>query len=569
MQSVYSKLLSGSMKSHRNRAFLCVVALLSVMFSQATPSIAQVSGQPTTGSGGSSATIPGDPYVTTPEIASAEGIALEMPPADKLLPISSKLPPIKLEASYTAPISLREALSSALENNLAIGIQRAQVDSQKWLFVGALGRFLPNVLMSYDQRFLKGSNLIGGVIPATFSTPNVSTSAGFNFPGFQGGRVVFGSLVARNNYRASKYGLKGSVNDVLLQVSQLYFNLMRQEALLQIQVQAVEVSRAQLKLNRQLQAAGTGTYFNVLQAETQLARDEQSLLQQEVALRQSAIQLGAALNANLAVNLLSVENRVQKARVFDPELTINDLIGIAIANRPELKQYQYLRLAARRNIQVAAAPLYPQFSFFGSVAGNGATLTNTSQLSNPSFTTVPISDPIPQIQRENASGVPTPVQLAGVVFNPPAVVRRQVRKSYTIGIRVDWNYPNLGVPDMANVQSNRAIARQVTLQANQQLLNVLTQVRQSYLNSHTAEKVIDVATAQVLSSAEQLRLARVRLANGVGINLDVIQAQQAWVQALANKANAIIDFNIAQAQVLRDTGVITVDTMTSGRLVRK
>jgi outer membrane protein TolC len=356
---------------------------------------------------------------------------------------------------------------------------------------------------------------------------------------------------------------------VLLQVSQFYFEVMRQEALLQIQVQAVEVSRAQLKLNKQLQAAGTGTYFNVLQAETQLAIDEQALLQQQVALRQAAIQLGAALNANLSVNLLSTENRVQKLRVFDPNLNINDLIGIAIANRPELKQYEYLRLAARRNIQVAAAPLYPQFSFFGSVAGNGATLTNTSTLSNPSFSTVPIGNPIPGIQAKNAFGVPSPVQLAGVVFNPPAVVRRQVRKSYIIGFHVDWNYPNLGVHDLANVQANRVIARQATLQANQQLINVLSQVRQSYLTSLTAERVIDVASAQVISSAEQLRLARVRLANGVGINLDVIQAQQAWVQALANKANAIIDFNIAQAQVLHDVGVISVETMTSGRLLRK
>src|SRR5262249_55622478 len=217
----------------------------------------------------------------------------------------------------------------------------------------------------------------------------------------------------------------------------------------------------------------------------------------------------------------------------------------------------------------AAAPLYPQFQFFGSVAGNGATLTNTSTFSNPSFSTVPISNPIPGIQAKNAFGVPSPVQPAGLVFNPPAVVRRQVRKSYIIGFHVDWNYPNFGVPDMASVQANRAIARQVTLQANQQLLNVISGLRQSYLTSQAAEKVIDVASAQVVSSAEQLRLARVRLANGVGINLDVIQAQQAWVQALANKANAIIDFNIAQAQVLHDTGVISVDTLTSGRLLRK
>lgn len=544
---------------------LCLIVAVSV--------VPQARAQSTTGGAGQPApagkSLPGDPYIT-PRDSRSEEIAIELPPADKLLPMAGKLPPIRLEASYTQPVSLRDVLTYALENNLAIRISAAQMDSNKWLLVGALGRFLPDAIMNYQQQFLKGATLIGGVIPATFKTPNVVTSAGFNFPGFQGGRVVFGALFQLNTFKASKYGLKGSINDVLLQVAQRYYELMRQEALLQIQVQAVEVSRAQVKLNRQLQAAGTGTYFNVLQAETQLARDEQALLEQEVALRRAAIQLSAALNANLAVNLLSADNLVRKVRLIDPELSINDLIDIAMENRPELKQYEFLRTAARRNMQVAAAPLYPQFRFYGSVTGSGATLTKTTTFSEPSFTTVPIPGlpPLP-VQANNALGVPSPVFPAGVVPNPPAPVRRQVRKSYTIGFRVDWNYPNLGVPDAANVMSAKAVARQVTLQANQQLLDVLTQVRQSYLKSQTAEKVIDVASAQVVSSAEQLRLARVRLANGVGINLDVIQAQQAWVQALANKANAIIDFNIAQAQLLRDMGIITVDTLTSGRLVRK
>ncbi|HMP51421.1 MAG TPA: TolC family protein, partial [Candidatus Melainabacteria bacterium] len=110
--------------------------------------------------------------------------------------------------------------------------------------------------------------------------------------------------------------------------------------------------------------------------------------------------------------------------------------------------------------------------------------------------------------------------------------------------------------------------RKAMLQSNQQLMNVLKEVRSSYLTSQTVERQIEVATKEVISSAEQLRLARVRLANGVGTNIDVINAQRDFTNALVNKADAIIAFNIAQAQLLRDIGVISRDSLTSGRLIR-
>src|SRR5262249_29833459 len=257
-------------------------------------------------------------------------------------------------------------------------------------------------------------------------------------------------------------------------------------------------------LNRQLEQAGTGTRFQVLQAETQLALDEQNLLTQQVNFRQAALNLGVLLNINLGVNLLPREKDVKKVRLIDPEMDINDLINIAVLNRPELKQYNELRIAARRNIQVAAAPLYPRFQFFGNVNGNGATTTRQFQFEPGTFQPVVLNGPTPQgnvIFPQNLPSGST-VFPAGQVFVPGGFVSRQMRKSYAMGIRVDWNYPNMGIPSLANVQSSRALARQAMLNLNQQLLNVIQQVRSSYLNSMTAERQIDVASKAVVSSAE-------------------------------------------------------------------
>lgn len=521
-----------------------------------------------------------------------EFMQLELPTVKQLLPVGGKLPAIRLEASYTQPVSLRDVLRYALDYNLPIRISQEVVTNQKWLWIGAMGGYLPNVLMTYRQQILSGASLVQGVIPVQFHTPNVNAIANFQQYVFQGGKVLFGQLAALNNFRAAKYQLKGTVNDTLLAVAKGYYDLLLNQGLLQTQVQAVENSRAQLALNEKLERGGVGTRFNVMQSETQLASDEQNLLSQEVKLRLSAITLATALNLNQTVNLLPLERTVKKVRLIDPSLNINDLISLAIQYRPELKQFNYLRLAAQRNIQVQAAPLYPSMFMFATITGNGATLTRQKAIQSGSLQPIPVAGPSPGPPLKSAlagAGGPTfaaddstlgfssaqaPALLnnplpVGEIFIPAQAVSRQMRKSTALGFEIDWNYYGLGVPNLSNVQAARATARQAMLQSNQTLLNVLQQVRSAYLNSEIAERQIDVSSKAVVSSGEQLRLAEVRLANGVGTNIDVIQAQNVWTQARINKVTAIIQFNVAQCQLLHDIGLITLDTLTSGRLLRR
>lgn len=493
---------------------------------------------------------------------------LKMPTTNELMPITPGLPTIRLEAVYNAPVTLRDVVNFAVLHNLAIGISREGMLSQKWTLIGALGQYLPNSVLTYRSLFQGGSTLVGGIIPTSFATPFVSATAGFNYYGFQGGKVLFNALAQKHNYLAQKSALGATINDQLNLVAKQYYELMRAQAFLEIRVRAVETSRAQLVLNQQLERAGTGTYFNVLQADTQLALDEQNLLAQEVAFRTAAINLAQLLNLDLGANLISIENKVRKVRLVDPNLDINGLMRIAIKYRPELKQYEELRLAARRQIQVAAAPLYPSIQLFGQYQGNGATLGPGYRVQPGSVQTVVGSlTPGTQINPPQF-GQSVQVPIVGQ-FNPARQVKRQMRKSYQIGFLVDWSYFNLGVPALAGVASAKHTARQALLQANQQFMSVLAAVRTSYLASLLAEREVDVTTRAVASSSEQLRLARVRLANGVGTNIDVLQAQQVWTQSLINKADAILRFNQAQVQLLHDIGMISLGTLTSGRLAKE
>ncbi len=476
-----------------------------------------------------------DMALTGADLTRARSISLGQINMSELLPIGrGKLPPIKLEAAYNEQLGLKQALLYALGNNLPIRISQAGYDAQRYQFYSSLGNFLPDFTLTYRGQRTDTQKGTG--------TPFFTNSATIRYPLFQGGGVLFNSLVSMNRAKAGKSAFHASINDTMFSVYQKYNDLLLAHLLLRIRVKSVELSRAQVALNQQLKDAGVGTNFAIYQSRTQLALDKQALLQQQVALRQAALQLALLLNTNIAINFLPEEERVSEAKLFSEQIDVNRLEIAAAKNRPELRQFEFLRRAADRNIQVAAAPLYPTFQFFTTKT---VTKSGGSGGSNNSLTGSTVI-------------IPTGGNGGGSIG-----ISGGGGRSFSAGFDLTWNLNGFGVVDAGNTLAARALARQAMLQSNQQIITVLQQVRSSYLNMLTAEAQVDVAGEAVVSATEQLRLANLRLRYGQGINLELIQAQREYINSLTSQAQAIIAYNVAQAQLLRDTGLISVATLTA------
>jgi hypothetical protein len=136
--------------------------------------------------------------------------------------------------------------------------------------------------------------------------------------------------------------------------------------------------------------------------------------------------------------------------------------------------------------------------------------------------------------------------------------------TYQNGFNLSWSLPNLGSGSVASIIAVRALTREGLVQANQELQLVGQQVHSDCVGTYVAKQQIDAAAYGVDSSAEALRIAILRRHSGVGTNLEVIQAQRDYINALVAKAQAIISSNQLQAQLLHDTGLISVDTLVYG-----
>jgi outer membrane protein TolC len=474
------------------------------------------------------------------ESPSDQYIKMERPQLKSLISVNRNVNPFGLDSTFQQSVSLRDVLLTVSGANLNILSSFANLQTQSWFYRNALTDYLPTVNLGFNELGLNSTSSIPiqatAVLPSSLTgasgttavttlatktviqTPLTVLNSGFTWKPIQGGHLLYSALYQKHQLKAAKAQLTGDISNVLLATTIDYYDLILNEALLQIRTAAMEISEEQVRRNSTRESHGLATNLDILQAKTQVSRDRQSLLDQQRLRRAASIRLAHDLNLNLGQDLLPTESTLRKVQLISPLLSVNELLNISIDNRPELKRYEELRLAAKKQIMIAGSDLLPTVSLGGNIIG---------------------------LQSKIGSMFPT----------------------YLLNFAVSWKFDGLGLKALTNVESSRWQARHAMLEANQQFLDVMEQARNAYNQSMTTERAIDESTSEVVSAEEELRLARMRLENGLGTNLDVIIAQRDLTQARLDKALALINFNKAQVQLLHDIGLISIDNLSAGRQV--
>ncbi len=478
-----------------------------------------------------------------------------------MIKLDQKMSPYEMDASTATPVSLHDVLEATMTRTLPIKISNQEAYSKLWQLRGTYAGFLPNFSEEFSYEGIKGTYVtpVGEAVP--IRNPYLSSTSQFQWYLFKGGAIIHTLLGARDQYRASKFALNATINDSLLDTTKAYYNLVLSDVLLQIRIKAVEVARGVVVVNQDQYDFGTIPQVDVLQAKYQLSNDRQELIKQQVARRQAAINLATDLNLDQGIDLTLSNRMVRKIRLIDERMTPGDLLRVAIDNRPELKRYEQLRLAAKEAVKVAKASLFPTVSAIGSAVGTGSRVYNTSNsLSNQNGTPLGSGDGIGSVY--SSSDLP-------ITSGSTGPKRWTGRSLFIVGVDVNWNLGGLGLQQVAGIQVAKSQARQVNLEFAKELNQIYGEVRDTYLSSITAENLIVETTDAVRYSQEALRIAEIRFKEGVGTYVDVLIAQRNFIAALTNKAHAIIDYNLAQATLLHAIGRNNVFTLTSNRPLRE
>lgn len=127
-------------------------------------------------------------------------------------------------------------------------------------------------------------------------------------------------------------------------------------------------------------------------------------------------------------------------------------------------------------------------------------------------------------------------------------------RGWNIGAGVTYNFYDGGATKAKVDQAKQQllIARETEQQTRE---SVQLEVKQAYLNIRSAAQRVEATQTSVAQAEESFKIARIRYQAGVGINLDVLDAQLNLNRAQVNHIQALYDYNVGIAKLEQVMGV--------------
>jgi outer membrane protein TolC len=201
----------------------------------------------------------------------------------------------------------------------------------------------------------QGVNTLGQFDPATFGR---QLNQNFNF--FYGGGafflmqyatdMIFQPLAARQNLNAARWNIQTSKNEALLRTAQAYFDVHKWRGTYAGAIDVVDKGRKLVaridELRRDLVPA-----VEVDRARNFLADQEQLAVMARQQWRIASANLTQVLRLDPRAVVQPLEPDHLQITLIDPERSLDDLMPIALTNRPELAAHQALVQASLTNIR--------------------------------------------------------------------------------------------------------------------------------------------------------------------------------------------------------------------------
>ena len=337
---------------------------------------------------------------------------------------------VGVDLNQQRPLSLREALSMALDNNKDIEVARENVRIAEFDLLGAQGAYDPRFITSafYERAenpissFLSGgqdgsvvesdyaatarlegqSPVLGGNYRLDFSSirlttnnqftalnPQYPTSLNFSYtqPLLRGLKIDNSRRqieIARKNLSLTDAQFRQRAIDTITNVQRAYWDLVFALRSLQVQRDAVSVARTQLEHNKRLVEQGQLAPIDVVAAEAQISTYEQNVFGalEEVSRSENNLKNLIAENQKAAI-WTEVLVPTDPVELTVPQVSLTEALQTAMENRPELQQSNVLREINQIDQRYFKDQTKPAVDLVGTYGVNGLAGSVSSSGVNP------------------------------------------------------------------------------------------------------------------------------------------------------------------------------------------
>ena len=440
-------------------------------------------------------------------------------------PPSLALPnaPSQVRILELRPLTLEESIQLAEFNSPQLKAAASRVDQAKSALRAAIASWYPTVDFSASglPEYFKSYSYQNPDFAPTGANENFSrewranSSLRVSWDLINPARVPQ-IAAARDRFERTAEAYLIALRDLRLEAQTAYFDLQRADEGVRIGQDSVKASLVSYRDSRARFNAGVNTKLEVLEAETQLARDRDTLT--------TNLRLQGEQRRNLA-RVLDLPQDVTPTAATPArpmglwEPSLQESIIAAYNYREELDQLILDISINNSQANASLAAVQPVLSFVNSTSASRF----DGQSGKTSLSEIDMGDFTYGVQNSTA-------------------------------LTASWRLFDGG---RAGAEYRRS--KQAAEQSQFDFANLRDQIRfeveQSFLGLRAAIQSIDTTAIEVLSSKESLRLSQLRVQAGVGVQREVVNNQRDLTQAELKYARAINDYNTNLALLQRRTGL--------------
>ncbi|MFA5337230.1 MAG: TolC family protein [Candidatus Omnitrophota bacterium] len=427
------------------------------------------------------------------------------------------------EAGESSVISsLGGAIGIAFKNNKDIKIQETELKAATANILGARSEFLPqlNSAASYTHN---GTVLNLGSSVATSTKKDLGVVTGYQNDNqlgvsldqiiYNGGANVANLKQNQLNFKAAEQTLRATKLDVEFETKRLYYGLLLANENLRITQELVDQAQLHYENVRDKFEHGTASRFDVLQSKVHVTK-----------------LLPELVKARNAVKLLKEDLKKVLGLDMKDTIDVKDMLSYSLV---PLNEKQFLKEAYLNKPEMILRSLGIDINAWGikKARSNGLAQINAS---------------LGYDYRSNDVGDMFNSRHSN--WNAGVILRMPIFDGFSTKAKVDE----------AKAKYAQAILSKENLSDQ-----VAVDVKKSCLDLKEAFSIIKSQRDNIDEAQEALRISEISYDNGVGINLDVLDAQVSLGQVQQNLASAIYDYLMAEASLRRTMGQGYVKEVTN------
>lgn len=391
--------------------------------------------------------------------------------------------------------TLDDCIRIAIDHKPGLKAASAAVDSAHMRVWQAASGYLPSVTATHAVERRKTS--VGSSVGTDFSSPLdvvtiYSASVGFSQTLFDFGKTLASIQAARARQRAVEADRATTLEAVVLDVKQSYFDLLATQRLLAVAEQTVSQNRKQLDEAEARHAVGMAPRIDVTRAKVQLANGDLDLVtaRNNVAIARETLRDAMGLDKPIDFELADTLDTVAV------KITEDEALDLAYHHRPELISLDEQARAINDEITALERAYLPSVSGTGSYSWSGS------------------ESPLLDAWRVGAT-ISVPVLSGGLTT--------------------------------AQILEQKANLSKLKFDIETQRQSFALEVRRALLNVKRAEESIAATKVGATQARENLEIAQGRYRGGVGNIIELTDAQTSQASADAAYVRALYGQRLAVA----------------------